>query len=94
MEQKLPFMRDWYRQGHALLIEQRFHRSYLEEAVRSAPMRMREGAGDVMATLARSSIPLLVLSAGLGGAWPSNQLSSAPRSAPALVWSGLTAALY
>lgn len=59
-----------YHQGHTLLMEQGFRRRYLIEAVRQAPMRLREGAKELMASLAKADIPLLVLSAGLGGELP------------------------
>lgn len=61
-----------------MLIDQQFRREYITEAVRTAPMHMREGAKEMMRTLARAEVPLLVLSAGLGGAAG----VSAPRPPP------------
>jgi len=65
-EEKLPLMQEWYRQSHALLLEESISEETIRQAVADANIRIRPGFAELRREAATRGIPLVVYSAGLG----------------------------
>ena len=65
IEEKLPYMREWYSSNHAAMVGAGISSSSIDAAVLSAPVVMRPGAGALLSLLQSSAVPLLIFSAGL-----------------------------
>jgi 5'-nucleotidase len=67
-EEKLPIMQEWYRQSHALLLEEHISEETIRRAVAdaAASIRIRPGFAELRREAASRGIPLVVFSAGLG----------------------------
>ena len=65
-EEKLPIMQEWYRQSHALLLEEDISEGTIRQAVADASIRIRPGFAELRREAASRGIPLVVFSAGLG----------------------------
>ncbi|XP_076864274.1 cytosolic 5'-nucleotidase 3-like isoform X2 [Brachyhypopomus gauderio] len=66
IEEKLPFMVEWWTKAHALLIEQKIRKDQLTAAVKESDAMLREGFQLFFDHLHQHSIPLLIFSAGIG----------------------------
>ncbi|XP_034030290.1 cytosolic 5'-nucleotidase 3 isoform X1 [Thalassophryne amazonica] len=66
MEEKYPFMVEWYFKSHTLLVEQRLQRDKLAEIVRESDAVLREGCEQFFDRLHYHNVPVFIFSAGLG----------------------------
>ncbi|KAK9960372.1 hypothetical protein ABG768_008233 [Culter alburnus] len=66
MEEKYPFMVEWYFKSHTLLVEQRLEKDKLPEVVRESDVCLREGYEQFFDRLHQHSVPVFIFSAGLG----------------------------
>lgn len=64
--QKLPHMVEWYDRVHSAFVADGLTRGDIERAVSGSGVVLREGVTDTIAWCARHSVPLIVMSAGLG----------------------------
>jgi len=65
-EEKLPYMLEWWRKGHQLMIDYKLHKNYISQSVNDTYLPLRSGFRDLMNVLSQNSIPTLIFSAGLG----------------------------
>ena len=63
---KVPLMQEWYTRAHKLLLKEPLTTALLDESVRSSPIALRTGAAELFAWCLAASVPLVVMSAGLG----------------------------
>ncbi|XP_077357848.1 7-methylguanosine phosphate-specific 5'-nucleotidase-like isoform X2 [Festucalex cinctus] len=70
VEEKLPFMVEWWTKVHNLLVEQKIRKELLAAAVRestkSVTSMLRDGYKAFFDQLARGDVPLLIFSGGVG----------------------------
>ncbi|XP_005929556.1 cytosolic 5'-nucleotidase 3 isoform X1 [Haplochromis burtoni] len=66
MEEKYPFMVEWYFNSHRLLVEQRLERDKLPEVVRESEVALRDGFEQFFDRLHQHNVPVFIFSAGLG----------------------------
>ncbi|KAJ0066381.1 hypothetical protein NL108_011748 [Boleophthalmus pectinirostris] len=66
MEEKYPFMVEWYFKSHSLLVEQRLQKDKLPEAVRDSDAALRDGYEQFFDRLQQHNVPVFIFSAGLG----------------------------
>ncbi|KAI9999468.1 hypothetical protein NQD34_018511 [Periophthalmus magnuspinnatus] len=66
MEEKYPFMVEWYFKSHTLLVEQRLQKDKLPEAVRDSDAALRDGYEQFFDRLHQHNVPVFIFSAGLG----------------------------
>uniref|UniRef100_A0A3P8RV07 5'-nucleotidase n=1 Tax=Amphiprion percula TaxID=161767 RepID=A0A3P8RV07_AMPPE len=66
MEEKYPFMVEWYFKSHTLLVEQRLEKDKLPEVVRESDAALREGFEQFFDHLQQHNVPVFIFSAGLG----------------------------
>lgn len=66
MEEKYPFMVEWYFNSHRLLVEQRLEREKLPEVVRESDVALRDGFEQFFDRLHQHNVPVFIFSAGLG----------------------------
>ncbi|KAI1885591.1 hypothetical protein AGOR_G00205380 [Albula goreensis] len=66
MEEKYPFMVEWYFKSHTLLVEQRLQKEKLPEVVRESDACLREGYEQFFDRLQVHNVPVFIFSAGLG----------------------------
>ncbi|XP_041104255.1 cytosolic 5'-nucleotidase 3A [Polyodon spathula] len=66
VEEKFPFMVEWYFKSHTLLIEQGLQKDKLPEIVRESDACLREGYEHFFDKLQEHNVPLFIFSAGLG----------------------------
>uniref|UniRef100_A0A4W6DJM7 5'-nucleotidase n=1 Tax=Lates calcarifer TaxID=8187 RepID=A0A4W6DJM7_LATCA len=66
MEEKYPFMVEWYFKSHTLLVEQRIEKDKLPEVVRESDAALREGFEQFFDRLQQHNVPVFIFSAGLG----------------------------
>ncbi|XP_056261945.1 cytosolic 5'-nucleotidase 3 [Pseudoliparis swirei] len=66
MEEKYPFMVEWYFKTHTLLVEQRLERDKLAEVVRESHAALRDGYEHFFDRLQQHDVPVFIFSAGLG----------------------------
>lgn len=66
LEQKVPFMEEWWNASHRYIISAGFHRSTVENFVRNSKIVLRDQADQMMLRLNQLGIPLVVFSAGIG----------------------------
>ncbi|KAK1173468.1 cytosolic 5'-nucleotidase 3A isoform X3 [Acipenser oxyrinchus oxyrinchus] len=66
IEEKFPFMVEWYFKSHTLLIEQGLQKDKLPEIVRESDACLREGYEHFFDKLQEHSVPMFIFSAGLG----------------------------
>ena len=65
IEQKLPYMREWYESNHAAMVDASITSSQIDSAILEAPVIMRDGSLDLLSVLQTNAVPLIVFSAGL-----------------------------
>ncbi|XP_028673368.1 cytosolic 5'-nucleotidase 3 isoform X2 [Erpetoichthys calabaricus] len=66
IEEKFPFIVEWYFKSHTLLIEQGLQKEKLPEVVRESDVSLREGYEMFFDKLHHHNIPVFIFSAGLG----------------------------
>ncbi|XP_064598377.1 cytosolic 5'-nucleotidase 3-like [Liolophura sinensis] len=66
VEEKYPYMVEWWTLGHELLIQSNVTKHKLEEMVRDSKAKLREGCDWFFEQLHKQEVPLLIFSAGLG----------------------------
>uniref|UniRef100_A0AAV2L1U5 5'-nucleotidase n=1 Tax=Knipowitschia caucasica TaxID=637954 RepID=A0AAV2L1U5_KNICA len=66
MEDKFPFMVEWYFKSHSLLVEQRIQKDKLPQAVRDSDAALRDGYEQFFSRLHQHNVPVFIFSAGLG----------------------------
>nr|XP_057917581.1 7-methylguanosine phosphate-specific 5'-nucleotidase-like isoform X2 [Doryrhamphus excisus] len=66
VEEKLPFMVEWWTKVHQLLVDQKIRKDRLAQAVRESTSMLRDGCKIFFDCLADQNIPLLIFSGGVG----------------------------
>ncbi|XP_033854457.1 cytosolic 5'-nucleotidase 3-like isoform X2 [Acipenser ruthenus] len=66
IEEKFPFIVEWYFKSHTLLIEQRLQKDKLPQSVKESDACLREGYEHFFNTLQKHNVPMFIFSAGLG----------------------------
>lgn len=66
IEQKSPYMVEWYTKSHGLLVEQAIPKDKLREIVAESDIMLKEGYETFFDKLHQHSIPLFIFSAGIG----------------------------
>ncbi len=66
VNEKLPFMIEWWRSAQNLFILSNLNKSLIRELVHQSPMELRKGVREFITELLRSETPILIFSAGLG----------------------------
>ncbi|KAI6230455.1 5'-nucleotidase [Aphelenchoides fujianensis] len=66
IEEKTPYMEQWWRESHQYIVENKFKRTLVEEAVYESRVQLRDGAADFLKTVCEKSVPLVCFSAGIG----------------------------
>ncbi|MGH0128452.1 UNVERIFIED_CONTAM: hypothetical protein FKN15_009241 [Acipenser sinensis] len=66
IEEKFPFIVEWYFKSHTLLIEQRLKKDKLPQSVKESDACLREGYEHFFDTLQKHNVPMFIFSAGLG----------------------------
>jgi 5'-nucleotidase len=66
VEEKIPFMIEWYLKGQDLYIEAGLTMDLIKEMVESAHVELRCETHEMMAYLRENNVPMLVFSAGMG----------------------------
>ncbi|MBN3325917.1 5NT3 nucleotidase, partial [Atractosteus spatula] len=66
IEEKYPFMVEWYFKSHRLLVEQRLQKDKIPEIVRESDVCLREGFEQFFDRLHQHGVPVFIFSAGLG----------------------------
>ncbi|TDH72433.1 hypothetical protein CCR75_004449 [Bremia lactucae] len=64
-EEKLPFMKQWWKSAHALLVEYKITKSQVVEAVALGSLSFRQGFHSLFRLLNDQRVPTLIFSAGL-----------------------------
>ena len=66
LEEKIPIMKEWYKEANGLLAESGAHRSWFPKMVQESDCELRDDTALMLGRLNKANIPVLVLSAGLG----------------------------
>ncbi|KAK6047573.1 Pyrimidine 5'-nucleotidase, partial [Cooperia oncophora] len=66
LEQKVPYMEEWWNTSHNHIVSARFHRRTVENFVRNSKIILRDQADQMMTRLNQLGVPLVVFSAGIG----------------------------
>ncbi|XP_076459315.1 cytosolic 5'-nucleotidase 3-like isoform X2 [Babylonia areolata] len=66
IEEKIPYMIEWWTKGHALITSSHLTRDLLRTVVRSSTAHLRDGCQWFFDQLHDHEIPLLIFSAGIG----------------------------
>jgi 5'-nucleotidase len=66
IEEKIPHMREWYRQNHELMASQSLSRDQLRQAVKSPKVKFRPGSLELLNLTTQLNVPCCIFSAGLG----------------------------
>ncbi|XP_030164065.1 cytosolic 5'-nucleotidase 3A isoform X3 [Lynx canadensis] len=66
MEEKYPYMVEWYTKAHGLLIEQALPKAKLKEIVAESDVMLKEGYENFFDKLQQYGIPVFIFSAGIG----------------------------
>ncbi|XP_071417493.1 cytosolic 5'-nucleotidase 3A isoform X4 [Pithys albifrons albifrons] len=66
IEEKYPYMVEWYHKSHALLIEQGLQKEKFAEIVRESDVMLKEGYENFFDKLSEHNIPVFIFSAGIG----------------------------
>ncbi|XP_012949765.2 cytosolic 5'-nucleotidase 3A isoform X2 [Anas platyrhynchos] len=66
IEEKYPYMVEWYNKSHALLIEQGLEKDKFAEIVRESDVMLKEGYENFFDKLSEHNIPVFIFSAGIG----------------------------
>ncbi|CAD5210649.1 unnamed protein product [Bursaphelenchus xylophilus] len=66
IEEKTPYMEEWWRDSHQYIIDHKFDLQTITEAVRESKVRFRDGAIDFLRCVCSHNVPLVLFSAGIG----------------------------
>ncbi|KJH42950.1 HAD hydrolase, family IE [Dictyocaulus viviparus] len=66
IEEKVPFMEEWWNISHQYIVSAKFHRATVEGFVRNAHIMLRDQTDQMIIQLDRLDVPLVVFSAGIG----------------------------
>ncbi|XP_074509140.1 cytosolic 5'-nucleotidase 3 isoform X2 [Sebastes fasciatus] len=66
MEEKFPFIVEWYFKSHTLLVESRIEKDKLAEVVRESGAVLKDGYLQFFENLQQHDVPVFIFSAGLG----------------------------
>ncbi|XP_009000261.1 cytosolic 5'-nucleotidase 3A isoform X4 [Callithrix jacchus] len=66
VEEKYPYMVEWYTKSHGLLVEQALPKAKLKEIVAESDVMLKEGYENFFDKLQQHSIPVFIFSAGIG----------------------------
>ncbi|KAK6729909.1 hypothetical protein RB195_006765 [Necator americanus] len=66
LEQKIPYMEEWWKASHGHIVSAKFDKSTIESFVRNSKIVLRDQAEAMMQRLDQLGIPLVVFSAGIG----------------------------
>ncbi len=66
VEEKIPYIVEWYTLGNELLKESRFNRAFLPKMVGASSVEFREDTDRMFKSLHEADVPVMILSAGLG----------------------------
>ncbi|XP_020824652.1 cytosolic 5'-nucleotidase 3A isoform X2 [Phascolarctos cinereus] len=66
IEEKYPYMVEWYTKSHTLLVEQALQKSKLQGVVEESDVMLKEGYEHFFDKLKEHNIPVFIFSAGIG----------------------------
>ncbi|KAK2493475.1 hypothetical protein MC885_010771 [Smutsia gigantea] len=66
IEEKYPYMVEWYTKSHGLLVEQALPKAKLKEIVAESDVMLKEGYENFFDKLRQHNIPVFIFSAGIG----------------------------
>ncbi|KAF0875766.1 cytosolic 5'-nucleotidase 3A isoform X1 [Hyaena hyaena] len=66
IEEKYPYMVEWYTKAHSLLVEQALPKAKLKEIVAESDVMLKEGYENFFDKLQQYGIPVFIFSAGIG----------------------------
>uniref|UniRef100_A0A8D1KHS5 5'-nucleotidase n=1 Tax=Sus scrofa TaxID=9823 RepID=A0A8D1KHS5_PIG len=66
VEEKYPYIVEWYTKSHGLLIEQALPKAKLKEIVEESDIMLKEGYENFFDKLQQYNIPVFIFSAGIG----------------------------
>lgn len=66
VEEKFPYMVEWYTKSHGLLVEQAIPKARLREIVAESDIMLKEGYQNFFDKLHKHNIPMFIFSAGIG----------------------------
>ncbi|NWR81260.1 5NT3B nucleotidase, partial [Centropus unirufus] len=66
LEEKRPFMVEWWTKAHELLLQQKIQKGDIAQTVRESGVMLRDGFNELFEQLHKSSVPLFIFSAGIG----------------------------
>ncbi|XP_004314941.2 cytosolic 5'-nucleotidase 3A isoform X1 [Neophocaena asiaeorientalis asiaeorientalis] len=66
VEEKYPYIVEWYTKSHGLLVEQALPKAKLKEIVEESDIMLKEGYENFFDKLQQYSIPVFIFSAGIG----------------------------
>ncbi|KAM7176871.1 LOW QUALITY PROTEIN: cytosolic 5'-nucleotidase 3A [Macrochelys suwanniensis] len=66
IEEKYPYMVEWYNKSHTLLVEQGLQKDKFAEIVRESDVMLKEGYENFFDKLNEHNIPVFIFSAGIG----------------------------
>jgi 5'-nucleotidase len=66
VEEKIPYMIEWYHETQSLILASNLNRSLMRELIYQSKMELRKGVHDFITELLCSQTPILIFSAGLG----------------------------
>jgi len=66
IEEKYPYMVEWYTKSHGLLVEQALPKAKLKEIVAESDVMLKEGYENFFDKLQEYGIPVFIFSAGIG----------------------------
>ncbi|CAI5446843.1 unnamed protein product [Caenorhabditis angaria] len=66
IEEKVPFMEQWWQQSHELIIQAGFDKKSIDEYVAKCNIQLRDNADILMAEMTKNRVPFIIFSAGIG----------------------------
>ncbi|XP_042550898.1 cytosolic 5'-nucleotidase 3A isoform X2 [Dipodomys spectabilis] len=66
VEEKCPFIVEWYTKSHGLLVEQGIQKAKLKEIVAESDIMLKEGYKNFFDKLRQHDVPVFIFSAGIG----------------------------
>ncbi|XP_060051813.1 cytosolic 5'-nucleotidase 3A isoform X1 [Erinaceus europaeus] len=66
VEDKFPYMVEWYTKSHGLLVEQGIPKAKIQEVVAESDIMLKEGYENFFDKLHQRDIPMFIFSAGIG----------------------------
>lgn len=66
LEEKIPYMVEWYQQSQSLLLASNLTRSMMKDLIYRSKLELKKGVREFISDLLRRQTPILIFSAGLG----------------------------